>query len=147
MEKLSLKCRIVKPKMSDFMKELSRMFPPAGQFGEQLPKLDQRMRHGAARYDDAHGSNNQHDTRHIARRKHLTEYRHTEEDGGGRFERTEDGGRRGTDVLDGSRRAEQGDSRGEQAQRKEVAPEIPLAGKRQALTRRKQPHGKQRQTE
>lgn len=99
-----------------------------------------------AGYDKAHGEDDDEDAASDARCEALPEDRHAEENSRDRLQGAED--RRGSraDVLDGAGGAEERNGRGEECQREEVAPQVPLAGECNGAAEI-QPHKEERKAE
>lgn len=100
------------------------------QFGKHLAEAQEVGRDVTAGDDECDGHENQDDTANEAQRQRFTEHKHADDHGRNRLQRAENGGRRRTDVLDGKRHAPQRYDGREDGQRDQVAPEIPLVGRR-----------------
>ena len=100
------------------------------QFGEHLAQAQEVGGEVAAGDDERDGHQNQDDAADEAQRQRFAENEYAYDHGRNRFQRAENGGRRRTDVLDGKRHATQRYDGGENGQSHEVAPQIPLVGRR-----------------
>ena len=84
--------------------------------------------------DEGYGKDNQQQAHAVAEGELLVEDGDTEENRRGGLQRAEDSHGRGADITDGFGGAEQRDSRRQQSERQQVAPQVPSVGRRHGDT-------------